>query len=145
MPTFSRKLAVDNAAALKRVDDYFQHRLGSDPAGARPGEETLRPIMTVKPGKTEKVAQLDGPRAIAGLRVRLALKDREEQISVLRKLCLRITWDGQKRPAVWCPLGDFFGTVPGENHFQTLPAGMTTYGYYALWYMPFARAPGGTG
>ena len=26
---------------------------------------------------------------------------------------IRITWDGEKKPAVWAPLNDFFGTAAG--------------------------------
>ena len=52
---------------------------------------------------------------------------------------LKITWDGQKEPAVWCPLGDFFGTAPGVNKYKSLVSGMTDDGFYSYWYMPFAN------
>ena len=41
---------------------------------------------------------------------------------------------------MWCPLGDFFGTAPGENLYKTLMTGMATDGYYSYWYMPFGRS-----
>ena len=41
---------------------------------------------------------------------------------------------------MWCPLGDFFGTAPGENLYKSLTTGMTKDGYYAYWYMPFAKS-----
>ncbi len=53
---------------------------------------------------------------------------------------MRITWDGQAQPAVWCPLGDFFGTAPGVNLYKTLLTGMTDKGFYSYWYMPFAKS-----
>jgi len=55
-------------------------------------------------------------------------------------LALKITWDGQSQPAVWCPLGDFFGTAPGVNKYKSLVTGMTDEGWYALWYMPFDKS-----
>jgi hypothetical protein len=59
---------------------------------------------------------------------------------VLRELALRITWDGEKEPAVWSPLGDFFGTAPGANAYRSLPLGLTQEGeWYCFWYMPFAK------
>ena len=61
-------------------------------------------------------------------------------MSGLRKMALRITWDGQAKPAVWCPLGDFFGTAPGVNLYKTLLTGMTDQGFYSYWYMPFASS-----
>ena len=140
VPTFSMSLAAKNAAALQKANDFFANNLGDDPAGSRPGQETLRKTVTLAPGQTVQVAALAGPRAITALRVHMKLGDRRQQMTALRKLALQITWDGQARPAVWCPLGDFFGTAPGENLYKSLPAGMTKDGYYSYWYMPFAKS-----
>ena len=142
VPTFSTALVAEpeNAAALQKVNDFFKNNLGEDPAGKREGQETLTKNMTVQPGETAVVAKLDGPQAITALKVKISFADRKDQMAGLRKLALRITWDGQEKPAVWCPLGDFFGTAPGENLYKTLMTGMTKDGYYAYWYMPFAKS-----
>jgi hypothetical protein len=140
LPRFPAALPDDAVAALKRVDGHFANRFGTDPAGKRDGEETLRKTARVAAGKAETVANLKGPRAVTALRVRATFKDREDEMAALRQLVLRITWDGAASPAVWCPLGDFFGTAPGVNAYQSLAAGMTPEGYYSLWYMPFARS-----
>ncbi|MCX7826566.1 MAG: DUF2961 domain-containing protein, partial [Verrucomicrobiae bacterium] len=135
VPTFSAKLAAENAAALKAVNDFFANKLGEDPAGKRDGEETARKTVRVAPGRSACVVELAGPRAITALRVKTAFKDRDDEMAGLRKLALRITWDGEPKPAVWCPLGDFFGTAPGVNLYKSFVTGMTEDGYYALWYM----------
>ncbi|MFZ1935291.1 MAG: glycoside hydrolase family 172 protein [Thermoguttaceae bacterium] len=142
LPTFSNALVAEkeNAAALQKVNDFFKDHLGQDPAGKREGEETLKKSVTVEPGETAVIAKLDGPRAITALRAKMSFADRKDQMAGLRKLALRITWDGQDKPAVWCPLGDFFGTAPGENLYKTLMTGMTKDGYYCNWYMPFGRS-----
>ena len=70
----------------------------------------------------------------------MSFADRKDQMAGLRRLALRITWDGQDKPAVWCPLGDFFGTAPGENLYKSLTTGMTKDGYYSYWYMPFGKS-----
>ena len=140
VPTFSSGLAAENAAALKKVNDYFQNGLGTDPAGERAGQQTVREKLTLPAGQTAKAAQLSGPRAITAIRAKMSFKDREDQMAALRRLVLRITWDGQSQAAVWCPLGDFFGTAPGENLYKSLTTGMTKDGYYAYWYMPFASS-----
>ncbi len=141
VPTFSNALVSEkeNAAALQKVNDFFKDHLGEDPAGKREGEETLTKKVTVEPGETAVIAKLDGPQAITALKAKMSFTDREDQMAGLRKLALRITWDGQDKPAVWCPLGDFFGTAPGENLYKTLMTGMTKDGYYSYWYMPFGR------
>ncbi len=140
VPTFSTALDAQHTAALKKVNDYFQDRMGTDPAGERAGQLTVRDKLTLSAGQTVRAAQLSGPRAITAIRVKMRFKDREDQMAALRRLVLRITWDGQPRPAVWCPLGDFFGTAPGENLYKSLTTGMTKDGYYAYWYMPFAQS-----
>jgi hypothetical protein len=143
LPTFSTALVAEkeNAAALQKVNDFFKDKLGEDPAGKREGQDTLTKNVTVEPGQTAVIAKLDGPQAITALKVKMAaFADREDQMSGLRKLALRITWDGEAKPAVWCPLGDFFGTAPGENLYKTLMAGMTKDGYYSYWYMPFGKS-----
>jgi hypothetical protein len=140
VPTFSAALARENAAALKRVNDFFRNHLGEDPAGNRTDQESLTKKATVEPGQTVRVAELAGPRAITAVKVKTAFTDRQDQMTGLRKTALQITWDGQPKPAVWCPLGDFFGTAPGENRYKSLVTGMTKDGYYAYWYMPFGKS-----
>ena len=140
LPTFSAELAEKNADALRTVNDFFTKGLGTDPAGTRPGQEKLRRALRIAPGQAAVVAKLSGARAITALWAKATFADRAEEIAALRKLALRITWDGQAKPAVWCPLGDFFGTAPGINLFKTLPMGMTAEGFYSYWYMPFAES-----
>ena len=138
VPTFKADLGPEEVAALKQVDGFFRERLGSDPAAARPGEETIRKSIVSHAGQTDSLT-LDGPRAITAIRGNLRCKDRADQMAAMRRLMLKITFDGQAKPAVWCPLGDFFGTAPGINLYRSLPTGMTEKGGYAYWYMPFAK------
>ncbi len=138
LPTFSRQLAEEHRVALQRVNDFFANKLGNDPAGARSGQQCERGTELVPAGQSIDT-EIFGPAAITAIRGRVKLGDREDQMAALRKLVLKITWDDQTEPAVWCPLGDFFGTAPGENHYKSLVTGMTNDGWYALWYMPFER------
>jgi len=87
--------------------------------------------MTIENGK---------PQAIATLAVKTSFADKEDEVDALREMVLQITWDDETAPAVWCPLGDFFGTAPGENLYKSFPLGMTENGYYSNWYMPFAKS-----
>ena len=141
VPTFTRNLSADETAALKAADDMLTQKLGTDPAGRRDGEKTVTKAVTIGAGKALEVARLAGEGAITALRVKVTTKDgdREDEVTALRELVLRITWDGADSPAVWAPLGDFFGTAPGANLYKSLPLGMTDDGFYALWYMPYAK------
>jgi len=139
VPTFQTELPAEATAALKRVDTFFQRQLGTDPAGQRPGAQTIAEAVRVGAGETVAM-EIAGPRAITAIKGNMKFKDREDEMAALRKLVLRITFDGADEPAVWCPLGDFFGTAPGRNLYKCLITGMTEQGAYAYWYMPFARS-----
>lgn len=139
LPTFSLDMpGLD--AALKDLNDFFANRLGTDPAGQRKDEKTVEQAVQVSAGKSKVLAKIEGPRAITAIKCKMDFADRKEANVTLRELVLKITWDGQQKPAVWCPLGDFFGTAPGPNQYRSLPLGITKDGFYCYWYMPFARS-----
>jgi hypothetical protein len=140
LPTFSAELVAQHADQLKAVDQLLAKKLGSDPAGKRAGQKTVKNAVSVAAGETACVAKLDGPQAITAIWVKTQFANREDEIAGLRNLALRITWDDQSKPAVWCPLGDFFGTAPGVNLYKTLLTGMTKEGFYSYWYMPFGKS-----
>jgi len=140
VPAFKLPLAAEETAALAAANEFLDTKCGTDPAGPRPGEATEEKTVEVEAGKTVRVAELAGPRAITALRAKLELPQPPEDIAALRELCLRITWDGEAEPAVWSPLGDFFGSAPGFKKYSSLPLGVTDDGFYALWYMPFAKS-----
>jgi hypothetical protein len=139
VPTFTRNLSAAEIAALAQADEFLARRCGTDPGGARAGESTDQKTITVGAGETAVVAELSGPRAITALRAKLDLPAQPDDRDRLRELCLRITWDDEARPAVWTPLGDFFGAAPGFNPYRSLPLGMTEDDFYSFWYMPFAK------
>jgi hypothetical protein len=140
VPTFKRELTADESAALDAADKALADR-GAHPAGKRDGQATELKEVTVAAGGSAKVAELAGPRAITSIRVKLDLPASPEDRTVLRELALKITWDGDKEPAVWTPLGDFFGTAPGANKYRSLPLGLSDDGtWYCYWYMPFGRS-----
>ncbi len=138
VPTFTGVLTPADRAALARVNDFMSNRIGEDPAGPRQDEETISMPLTLAPGADASVA-LEGPRAITALKAVMRFQNREAEEAALRGLVLQIGFDSLPQPAVWCPLGDFFGTAPGINNYRTLMTGMTPEGAYAYWYMPFEK------
>jgi hypothetical protein len=142
LPTFDAALSAEAKAALGKVNAYFDENLGTDPAGRRTGEVVLAGEATIAAGAASASLRVEGSRAITAIRGRVTspFKDREDQMAALRHLVLEIRFDSQKDPAVCCPLGDFFGTSPGENYYRSLSLGMTNDGYYSFWYMPFGQS-----
>jgi hypothetical protein len=139
LPTFKRELWPAESKALDRANQILD-RCGFDPEGQRPGQVTIeQEEMTIAPGATATVAKLKGKRAITALKVSMDLPESPEDRDVLRELVLSIYWDGESRPSVWVPLGDFFGSAAGFNNYKSLPLGMTDKGFYCYWYMPFRK------
>lgn len=140
VPTFKRDLTAEENAALDAADAKLGD-CGVDPAGKRPGEQKEQKTISVEPGSTQTVLHIDGPQAITAIRVKLDLPPTPADRDLLRQLALKITWDDASEPAVWAPLGDFFGTAAGANRYKSLPLGLTEDGHwYCFWYMPFGKS-----
>jgi hypothetical protein len=142
VPSFTMNLAQADRDALATADTFFKTRLGSDPAGNRGGQITDSLNYTLNAGQSVTPLEVSEQGAITGIRIRVnGLASKAEQWAALRELTIRMHWDGETSPAVWAPLGDFFGSACGFNVYQSLPLGMQEDGWmYAHWYMPFASA-----
>ena len=138
VPTFKLPLSAEDAAALDQANAALG-KCSEDPSGHRSGEKMESSVVTIPANSKATVAELAGPEAITALRVQLELpSDLDAQRTLLRLLALRITWDGQKAPAVWAPFGDFFGVGAGAVPHENLPSGLAKDGvWYSHWYMPF--------
>lgn len=86
---------------------YTPHRASSaDPTG---GNADFRRIA---PGATLTVLDVNGPGTVGHIWFTIA--DREPYH--LKRLVLRMYWDGEKDPSVEAPIGDFFGLGLGYYH-----------------------------
>lgn len=139
VPTFKMNLSPEDSAALDRADRILGN-LAQGPA-PEPKAKTIKVDVEAQVGKETTVLDLDGASAITALKVKLDLpKDPEAQRMLLSQLTVSITWDGDKEPSVWSPLGDFFGYVGGAIPYQSLPLGFLEDGtFYSYWYMPFGK------
>lgn len=62
-------------------------------------------IAGIQPGETRVLADLQGPGVISHIWITAASTD----MYYLRRVLLRMYWDGEENPSVEVPLGDFFG------------------------------------
>ena len=136
VPTFKMELAESDLAALARVNRRLSEcgpsRAPGAPAAARGKLGT---------GNAQSQASLTGPSAITCIRVKPSITNPTNALNALRALVLKIRWDGESEPAVWSPVGDFFGSAPGINPYRSLPLGMDPDGWwYCNWFMPFAKS-----
>ncbi|MBN1894548.1 DUF2961 domain-containing protein [bacterium] len=102
---------------------------------AGPGEtiRIIRTHETLAPGKTVQLFDIKQPGRITGLWLMPAdaLADKD------RSILIRMTWDNQASPAVYCPVGDFFGASWGDPAMQSLMLGTRDNTDYSYFPMPF--------
>ena len=117
---------------LTRQQTYTPHRVSStDPLGANADSRK------VAPGATFTVMDADGPGTISHIWFTIA----DNEPYHLKKIVLRIYWDGEATPSVEAPIGDFFGLGLGTYHSwqsQMLSVG-SIKALNSYFPMPFAK------
>lgn len=92
---------------LTQQQTYTPHRASStDLTGANAD------MRRVAPGETYTVLDVDGPGTIAHIWFTIA----DNEPYNLKRIVLRMYWDGERNPSVETPIGDFFGLGLGEYH-----------------------------
>lgn len=113
----ARRLKNPEVFKLKPEQIRVQNWSGGLPAGG------VLPVTRTEPGAVYRLACRVEAASIEG---------------ALRKCILQIHFDGNPIPQVLAPLGDFFGTAPGLNPYQSLPCGVNTDGWMVShWVMPY--------
>ena len=119
---------ITDAAMERRLERRGQYE---------PSRNWQAVTITVPPGRELVLYEKEGAGVLHGLRYYPDFRSDEEAETALRGLILRMYWDGRAKPAVWSPLGDFFGTAPGLHLFRTIPTGMSRLECYSEWVMPY--------
>ena len=103
----------DRLKGLTEPKEYVQKRVSSyDRSG---GNEDLR---TIEPGATLTILDEPGP----GIITHIWFTFSSDEMYHLKKLVIRMYWDGEATPSVEAPIGDFFGLGLGDYFtFESLP------------------------
>jgi hypothetical protein len=109
----SAQMPGDWLSDLPKSHDYVLKRSSSyDRSG---GNADARPVS---PGGTITVLDEAGPGQISHIWFTIADKEQYH----LKKIVLRMYWDGEATPSVEAPIGDFFGLGTGEYFlYQSIP------------------------
>lgn len=118
----------------------FRHISSYDTTGGN------RDRYELAPGDSAVLLEMDGPGVIRQLWMTVASADPH----YLRRVSLKMYWDGEEEPSVSAPLGDFFGNGFEKIHYTALPMGVSSGGFYSYLPMPFQQharivAENGTG
>ncbi len=92
-----------------------------------------RDRLEIAPGDSAILLDVAGP----GIVRRLWLTVSSGDPHYLRRIGLRMYWDGESEPSVAVPLGDFFGNGFDKRHYTALPMGVSSGGFYSYLPMPF--------
>lgn len=105
--------STESLLSLTQPHDYVQKRVSSyDRSG---GNADARPIA---PGATLELLDVAGPGVITHIWITIASPEDFH----LKKLVLRMNWDGEPTPSVETPIGDFFGLGLGQYFlYQSVP------------------------
>ncbi len=108
---------------------------------------TKRKTATLLPGERSTLAESDKPGVISRMWLTFpgwfwrhwepgAISDS----STLKKLVIRIYWDGEAYPSVEAPVCDFFGIGHCEyRHYLSRYLGMSSGGFYCYFPMPYGK------
>ena len=134
LPTFAEVISKEGLCLLAEVDRQLY--AAGDSYDARC--ETISVNFKENTRQKLKFTQA-GALTYLGIETNLENFSSEKQKRILRETVLTIYWDHEKESAVSVPLGDFFGSAPGYNLFQSMAVGMTSKRMYANWFMPFSE------
>jgi hypothetical protein len=92
----------------------------------------VRPCITLEPGTTTTLAEIDGPGTIQHIWITV----RRE---AYRDTLLRFYWDGEETPSIEVPLGDLFCNGHGLRcNVTSIPIAVNpSGGFNSYWPMPF--------
>ncbi len=126
-------LAYPQEISLALLRDYQTAKASSyDRTGGN--DDSFR----IEPGATQVLMDVEGPGMISHIWFTINAPDEKH----LKKLILRMYWDGESEPSVETPVGDFFGLNLGE-YFMYQSALLSVAAVKALnayFPMPFAKS-----
>ena len=116
------KIAVLWNSKSRNVADFFKEELKSQ-----------KSEFTLNPGSSQLIFKNSGGGRIAGIELSpsKAFEGWDKNIDI------KITWDNESYPAIFCPVADFFGFAFGTASMQSLLLGSSGNISYCYFPMPY--------
>jgi hypothetical protein len=113
------------------------------PGHSSPPNDFTTLVALLKPGKSAQQS-IHGAQAIARFAARVVSHSEIKPPEAWRGVLLTVRFDGASQPQICCPLGEFFGTSPGFEPYDSLPCDGGGEGprkqMRAWWCMPFQKS-----
>ena len=136
--SFSGKLTEPVKNMLKKIEALWSAKITPSAAIKHFGNinaSTSKKEIDIKPGESKNIFAIE-----KGGRINALIFESGKNIILNKNIDIKITWDNEKNPAVYCPLGDFFGYAFGEPSMQSLLSGYVEGIHYCYYPMPFDRS-----
>lgn len=111
--------------------------------------DSKQKAFPIQPGEKKILAEHNNPGIITRLWMTISgwfwenwdlREEKWPDTTILKKLILRIYWDGNNFPSIEAPFGDFFGVGHCEfKHYISKYLGMSSGGFYCYLPMPFNK------
>lgn len=130
----TRSISPENLTGEKGKGGMATKGTGANAARELGQGWKISPSVVIKPGQTFVLADIKGSGAIQHIWMTPTGDNRMN--------ILRFYWDGEDKPSVECPAGDFFACGMGEYSQITSPAVCVNpmSGFNCYWVMPFRRS-----
>jgi hypothetical protein len=130
---FNLSLSSEEKESLKKIASLWnkENRTVFDFYSNKLSEKSGQ--FDIRPGEKATVLELNHGGRIAGIEIYPA-KSFE---GLAKNMDIKITWDDEKNPAIYCPLADFFGYAFGKPSMQSLLLGSHENRNYCYFPMPF--------
>ena len=135
---FSTNLTKEEKASLQKISDLWskEERTIKDFYPAENNVFTISKTIKLLPGETKTIFSSE-----RGGRILAVVFDNAGIFEGLQKrVDIKITWDGEHTPAVYCPLADLFGYAFGKIAMQSLLIGTKAGKNYCRLPMPFDKS-----
>jgi hypothetical protein len=131
----SRSISAENPRGEKGRGGMATEGTGAEAARDLGKTWKVSPSIAIAPGSLVTLGEIAGPGVIS--HIWLTTHPRN-----WRRLLLRLYWDGDERPAVETPVGDFFCNGWCEySQVNSLPVAVNPHGgFNSYWEMPFRSA-----
>jgi hypothetical protein len=134
---FSTSLNEAEKTALKKIANLWNNKQQSIKNFYEQDNNVITSSKTISllPGETKTIFNTQ-----QGGRILEIVFDNAVAFEGLQKLVdIKITWDDEKIPAVYCPIADFFGYAFGKSSMQALLMGTQQNKNYCYLPMPFDK------
>lgn len=133
--SFSPILRSDEKESLDKLINKWEGSIIEMPGEPTDADDvkTIEQSGVLNPGETLTLFKLRKGGRILGIE----MIPTRSFTGLQKQLDLKVTWDREEKPAIYCPVPDFFGYAFGEASMQSLILGTSGNKHYCYFPMPF--------